>query len=424
MEMDPPFLHADRRRCREYLLALEEERRKIQVFRRELPLCLDLVTQTIEGMKSQMDGVGSEETVSDHGPVLEEFMPLKPSLSLSSSEEHDSAHDAAATTNGGVGKNEEAAETPSPPTTETKKQAPPDWLQSVQLWSQEPTHKVYSTAKLYVVWFVSFELPCKPVALNARKAGGAFQPFEKEKRAELPASSTTAAASSAVVEDDSCDKAGATESDTAAPENHSDKQEMNKDAKDKAGKDNKDKADGQSQAANRKPRRCWAPELHRRFLQALQQLGGSHVATPKQIRELMKVDGLTNDEVKSHLQKYRLHTRRPNTTALQSTSPRAAPPAPQFVVVGGIWVPPPEYVAAAAAAAAAAAQPQVQLGAGDASGTANTVYAPVATLPSGLRPRSLQQGQRQSSRCSDGRRSGDASSDSPAVSSSSHTTSA
>ncbi|KAM2607076.1 hypothetical protein TB2_035680 [Malus domestica] len=35
---------------------------------------------------------------------------------------------------------------------------------------------------------------------------------------------------------------------------------------------------------------------------ALQQLGGSHAATSKQIRELMKVDGLTNDEVKSHLQ--------------------------------------------------------------------------------------------------------------------------
>jgi hypothetical protein len=31
------------------------------------------------------------------------------------------------------------------------------------------------------------------------------------------------------------------------------------------------------------------------------------VATPKQIRELMKVDGLTNDEVKSHLQVSAVH---------------------------------------------------------------------------------------------------------------------
>ena len=42
-------------------------------------------------------------------------------------------------------------------------------------------------------------------------------------------------------------------------------------------------------------------------------------------------------------QKYRLHTRRP------SPSPQAAgAPAPQLVVLGGIWVP-PEYAAAAAA---------------------------------------------------------------------------
>jgi SHAQKYF class myb-like DNA-binding protein len=64
------------------------------------------------------------------------------------------------------------------------------------------------------------------------------------------------------------------------------------------------------QAVQRKARRCWSPELHRRFVAALQRLGGPQAATPKQIRELMKVDGLTNDEVKSHLQKYRLHTRR------------------------------------------------------------------------------------------------------------------
>ncbi|KGN48504.1 transcription factor HHO5 [Cucumis sativus] len=66
----------------------------------------------------------------------------------------------------------------------------------------------------------------------------------------------------------------------------------------------------QQQQTIRKQRRCWSPELHRRFVDALHRLGGSQVATPKQIRELMQVDGLTNDEVKSHLQKYRLHVRK------------------------------------------------------------------------------------------------------------------
>jgi hypothetical protein len=94
-----------------------------------------------------MDGVGSEETVSDHGPVLEEFMPLKPSLSLSSSEERGSERDASA----GVGE-KEAAEA---------KKATPDWLLSVQLWSQEPqqqrasTHKV-QTCSCRVAFLVRF----------------------------------------------------------------------------------------------------------------------------------------------------------------------------------------------------------------------------------------------------------------------------
>ncbi|KAI4968628.1 hypothetical protein ZWY2020_045958 [Hordeum vulgare] len=82
------------------------------------------------------------------------------------------------------------------------------------------------------------------------------------------------------------------------------------------------RAQSQQQTGQRKARRCWSPELHRRFVAALQHLGGPQVATPKQIREMMKVDGLMNDEVKSHLQKYRLHTRRASDgDQQQSTTP-------------------------------------------------------------------------------------------------------
>ncbi|KAF8783855.1 hypothetical protein HU200_000297 [Digitaria exilis] len=85
-----------------------------------------------------------------------------------------------------------------------------------------------------------------------------------------------------------------------------------------------------AQQQARKARRTWSPELHREFVAALNQLGGPQVATPKQIRELMKVDGLTNDEVKSHLQKYRLHNRR---------APGSAVVSQPIVLVGGLWIP-------------------------------------------------------------------------------------
>ncbi|PKU80137.1 hypothetical protein MA16_Dca026533 [Dendrobium catenatum] len=56
----------------------------------------------------------------------------------------------------------------------------------------------------------------------------------------------------------------------------------------------------------------------------------------------MKVERLTNDEVKSHLQKYRLHTTRPSTQIHSSSYINPQIP-PQLVLVGGIWVPPPDY---------------------------------------------------------------------------------
>ncbi|ERN09248.1 hypothetical protein AMTRI_Chr13g115240 [Amborella trichopoda] len=52
----------------------------------------------------------------------------------------------------------------------------------------------------------------------------------------------------------------------------------------------------------------WTPELHRRFVQAVEQLGIDQ-AIPSRILELMKVEGLTRHNVASHLQKYRIHRR-------------------------------------------------------------------------------------------------------------------
>ncbi|CAI9285249.1 unnamed protein product [Lactuca saligna] len=63
-----------------------------------------------------------------------------------------------------------------------------------------------------------------------------------------------------------------------------------------------------SKSGRRKVKVDWSSELHKKFVQAVEQLGVDQ-AIPSRILELMNVEGLTRHNVASHLQKYRLQRR-------------------------------------------------------------------------------------------------------------------
>ncbi|KAK9855772.1 hypothetical protein WJX84_006685 [Apatococcus fuscideae] len=70
----------------------------------------------------------------------------------------------------------------------------------------------------------------------------------------------------------------------------------------------KDRRDS-DEATAKKPRVVWTVEMHQQFVNAVNQLGIDK-AVPKRILDLLNVEGLTRENVASHLQKYRLYLKR------------------------------------------------------------------------------------------------------------------
>lgn len=59
----------------------------------------------------------------------------------------------------------------------------------------------------------------------------------------------------------------------------------------------------------RRARLVWTPQLHKRFVDVVAHVGIEN-AVPKTVMEMMNVEGLTRENVASHLQKYRLYLKR------------------------------------------------------------------------------------------------------------------
>ncbi|GFS41620.1 response regulator 12 [Actinidia rufa] len=82
-------------------------------------------------------------------------------------------------------------------------------------------------------------------------------------------------------------------------------------------------SENEDPGTQKKPRVVWSIELHRKFVAAVNQLG-IEKAVPKRILDLMNVEGLTRENVASHLQKYRLYLKRISSVATQQANMVAA----------------------------------------------------------------------------------------------------
>ncbi|RZS13667.1 hypothetical protein BHM03_00045287 [Ensete ventricosum] len=193
------------RRFGELIDALDEERRKVEAFHRELPLCLHLINQSkrsASAIQSYKQLMVSPETLS-HELAVKEFIPLTP---RSVSSEDDTIHHQ-------------------------------EWIRSTQLVAQEqdPLPKTVH--------------PQKPIAIKPKKSWGDAQYLDKEEE--------VAPSESLACQDAEIASGGEGNGDGGM-------------------KKKKEEEEEDRSQPGRKVKRYWSEELHKRFLHALEQLGGCH----------------------------------------------------------------------------------------------------------------------------------------------------
>ncbi|CAN4113178.1 unnamed protein product [Withania somnifera] len=109
----------------------------------------------------------------------------------------------------------------------------------------------------------------------------------------------------------------------------------NKKRKDEEDENDENGNESEDPTTQKRARVVWSIELHRKFVAAVSQLG-IEKAVPKRILDLMNVEGLTRENVASHLQKYRLYLKRINSVQTQQANMVAALEGRNYIRMGSL----------------------------------------------------------------------------------------